>query len=475
MEMDASTLSMMLPTIMMFMNKVDSSWISILMLIVFIMTQPIVQTALPALKKYLLGDKVTRSVVLTYTTTHTKSDTETDTSMYYNAVMDLMIKKIVHEPKVPYELIMDDPPSLLILDESSLICIKSNIFVRQEITEEINKDLGRTVKTSKLIVTSPNEGVLAIHEFLKKLEREYQSNEEYDPDQQLMVFSGRLRDGEISFQGTAFTSTKNFEGMFFEEKVDLLARIDAFQNECFDTTVGHRRRLGIPLTMGMLFHGQPGTGKTSVIKSIANRTRRHIVSVPMHLINNHEQLKGIFGPSIGRKHIPMNHRLYVFEEIDCSSWRNILKARNDDDDNEPELQSPINLYQSGMDMDSFLKQQLVKTQQLTLGNILDTIDGMIEMTGRIIIMTSNHPKRLDPALVRHGRIDYMIDFKPMSKQNVMDMYKHWFGKPLKHTYASNLDDFKFTQAEIGSLFSTWNFDVIHEKLSTGSRDRDLVA
>jgi ATPase family associated with various cellular activities (AAA) len=478
MDMDASSLTMMLPTIMMFMNRSESSWISIMMMIVFILNQPLVKTMLPALKKYIFGDKVNRSVVLTQIHTRTKSDFDTDTSLYYNAVMELMIKVIIKEPTVPFEVIMDDPPSLLLLDESTSICIEGtlNIFARQEISEEVSKDLGRTVKTSKLIMTS-SSGIRVIHEFLKRLQRDYDNNEEYDPDQQLMVFSGRLRDGELSFQGLPFTCTKNFDSMFFEEKADLVARVDAFQKECLDPTFGHRRRLGIPLTMGMLFHGQPGTGKTSVIKSIANHTRRHIVVVPMHLINNHEQLKSIFGPSIGRKHIPMNRRLYVFEEIDCSSWRNILKARNEDDDDwgtgPVTNMSPINLSSfsnnGGTDVDSFIKQQFMKTtQQLTLGNILDTIDGMVEMPGRIIIMTSNHPKLLDPALVRHGRIDCTIDFKPMSKNNVLDMYMHWFGKPLPHEFAQKLRDFKFTQAEIGNLFSSWNYDEIHAKLSSVS-------
>ena len=77
--------------------------------------------------------------------------------------------------------------------------------------------------------------------------------------------------------------------------------------------------------LGLLLHGQPGTGKTSTIKAIANMTQRHIITVSLESIKTKRQLKALFHDE--RLHventenregfetyrIPINKRLYVLE------------------------------------------------------------------------------------------------------------------------------------------------------------------
>jgi chaperone BCS1 len=57
-------------------------------------------------------------------------------------------------------------------------------------------------------------------------------------------------------------------------------------------------------------------------------------------------------------------------------------------------------------------QRLPKAQasQLSLSALLNVLDGVFAASDRILIMTSNYPERLDPAIIRPGRIDYRIDF-----------------------------------------------------------------
>jgi len=38
---------------------------------------------------------------------------------------------------------------------------------------------------------------------------------------------------------------------------------------------------------------------------------------------------------------------------------------------------------------------------LNLAGILNTLDGVVDTPGRLLVMTSNHPEKLDPALIRH--------------------------------------------------------------------------
>merc|ERR1712012_1509664 len=74
-----------------------------------------------------------------------------------------------------------------------------------------------------------------------------------------------------------FESGKAFSNVFYPEKEDVVKRLDFFSKN----KEWYKQR-GIPYTMGFLFYGDPGCGKTSTIKAIANHTQRHIVSVPLN-------------------------------------------------------------------------------------------------------------------------------------------------------------------------------------------------
>ena len=125
------------------------------------------------------------------------------------------------------------------------------------------------------------------------------------------------------YQEYRFDSGKSFDNIFFPQKDALLKRIDFFTKN----REWYRRR-GIPHTIGFMFYGLPGCGKTSTIKAMANYTKRHIVSVPLSKINSCKELLGIFYNSrLNDKHIPLNKRLYVLEDIDCDDLKHIVADR----------------------------------------------------------------------------------------------------------------------------------------------------
>jgi chaperone BCS1 len=59
--------------------------------------------------------------------------------------------------------------------------------------------------------------------------------------------------------------------------------------------------------------------------------------------------------------------------------------------------------------------KLPENDPITLDDILNLWDGLKETPGRILGISSNHYNKLDPALVRPGRIDITINFDNSSR------------------------------------------------------------
>jgi chaperone BCS1 len=67
-----------------------------------------------------------------------------------------------------------------------------------------------------------------------------------------------------------------------------------------------------------------------------------------------------------------------------------------------------------------------KKDQLNLTGLLNVLDGVVDTPGRILIMTTNHPEMLDPALIRPGRIDKKLLLSHMDGSQVILMLEHYF-------------------------------------------------
>jgi hypothetical protein len=63
---------------------------------------------------------------------------------------------------------------------------------------------------------------------------------------------------------------------------------------------------------------------------------------------------------------------------------------------------------------------------LNLAGLLNILDGVVDTPGRLIIMTSNHPEKLDPALIRPGRINRKIFMGNLALAEALAMAKHYF-------------------------------------------------
>lgn len=64
--------------------------------------------------------------------------------------------------------------------------------------------------------------------------------------------------------------------------------------------------------------------------------------------------------------------------------------------------------------------------KLDLSGLLNVLDGIVDTPGRIVIMTTNHPEKLDKALIRPGRIDKPIYLGFMNCHQAGLMIEHYY-------------------------------------------------
>jgi AAA+ superfamily predicted ATPase len=235
---------------------------------------------------------------------------------------------------------------------------------------------------------------------------------------------------QLGFVKSPFYSNKSFRNIFGKEVREVEERVKFFleNREWYD-------QRGIPYQLGLLLSGVPGSGKTSIIRAMANLTKRHIINVNFANITTATQLKNLFfnekitvytDSTLSHYDvltIPIENRIFVLEEIDAIG--NIVQQRV-----------------PGQQVDTV-------PDELTLAEILTVLDGTLEAPGRIVIMTSNHPEVLDEALIRPGRIDVSVKFGYASRELICEMYKCFFGK--KFPFPEKLPDQKLTPAEVGQV------------------------
>lgn len=148
---------------------------------------------------------------------------------------------------------------------------------------------------------------------------------------------------------------------------------------------------GIPYRTGVLLQGPPGTGKTSLITAICSEFNRGCFIL---------DLAGHTDMTLKEAVSKIPHGdVMVIEDIDTH-------------------------FGKRGDLDKTIKEGEKDKDEpkasLTLGGILNALDGIACGTDRIVIATTNHPEKLDPALIREGRFDLKLDIGYMTDETLHD-------------------------------------------------------
>jgi hypothetical protein len=228
------------------------------------------------------------------------------------------------------------------------------------------------------------------------------------------------------FSMTAFNTNKSFANLFGKHLHTLKERVSLFM----ENKQWYIER-GIPYTLGIMLYGEPGTGKTSVIKAIAHDTKRHIVNIRLSPSTTQTQMKNLFFKEKitvlqdGKNevyNIPLNERIYVIEDIDCIS--EVVYSRNETVITGEDL---ISDTEDGKVVKPFKRDPKPEMNEcLTLSFLLNLFDGILETPNRILIITTNHPEKLDEALIRAGRIDVKIHVSFCDYDMIKEIYNFFY-------------------------------------------------
>lgn len=142
---------------------------------------------------------------------------------------------------------------------------------------------------------------------------------------------------------------------------------------------------GIPYRRGYLLHGPPGGGKSSFIQALASELGYSIC-----LLNLSDTML-----SDDR----LNHLLNVLPE------RSILLLE---------------------DIDSVMTPSDRPSGKLTFSGLLNALDGVASSEERLIFMTTNHYERLDPALIRPGRVDVQQYIGRATRDQIIRMFTRFY-------------------------------------------------
>jgi energy-coupling factor transporter ATP-binding protein EcfA2 len=143
---------------------------------------------------------------------------------------------------------------------------------------------------------------------------------------------------------------------------------------------------GIPYRRGYLLYGEPGTGKSSLVMALAGTLK-----MPVYQVSLTEQTLTDSTFTLLLNAIEPNS-VVLLEDVDAA----------------------------------FCDRTSREGSSLSFSGILNAIDGVAASEARILFMTTNHIEKLDPALIRPGRIDVKFEMTLATQPMIAQMFRHFY-------------------------------------------------
>lgn len=180
--------------------------------------------------------------------------------------------------------------------------------------------------------------------------------------------------------------------------------------------------------LGIMLYGEPGTGKTLLVKTICNELKRSARIFKLHKIQTPASLLNKLSKSIIRNEV------IIFDEFDFDASL-ISRSEHKNSDYIKELIiRKTKLLTSGQNNDQITEElKIIKREiklfenKLDLSAVITALDGMHEQRNRVIIACTNRIESIDSALLRPGRFDIVQELTAYNS-NEIAMYLTKFYK-----------------------------------------------
>ncbi|KAH7846520.1 hypothetical protein Vadar_014895 [Vaccinium darrowii] len=206
----------------------------------------------------------------------------------------------------------------------------------------------------------------------------------------------------------------------------------------FTRSKDYYKKIGKAWKRGYLLFGPPGTGKSTMIAAMANLLEYDVYDLELTAVKDNTELRKLLIDT-------SNKSIIVIEDIDCSLDLTGQRKKEEKDE-EGDAKDPISKKKKED------QEKSNESSKVTLSGLLNFIDGLWSACGgeRIIVFTTNYVEKLDPALIRRGRMDKHIElsyccfeaFKVLAR-NYLDLESHdlfeTIGKLLEETKISPAD------------------------------------
>ncbi|KAF7562030.1 hypothetical protein G7046_g2104 [Stylonectria norvegica] len=149
---------------------------------------------------------------------------------------------------------------------------------------------------------------------------------------------------------------------------------------------------GIPYRRGYLLFGPPGSGKTSFIQALAGELDFSVAMINLSEMGMTDDKLGFLLTKLPKRSI------LLLEDADAA----FVNRRQRDTDG----------YSGAT---------------VTFSGLLNALDGVAAGEERIAFLTTNHIDRLDPALIRPGRVDMMLRIGEATRFQAARMWDRFYG------------------------------------------------
>lgn len=164
---------------------------------------------------------------------------------------------------------------------------------------------------------------------------------------------------------------------------------------------------GVPHKICILLHGVPGTGKTSLIKALAGHYGVNIYKMNINQLSDDSLEYAL-------SQVPKGN-LILLEDVDSSV---AVQKRVDQYANEP----------VAPDVEVRPRDKPSGFEPLSLTGVLNAFDGVIPLDNTLLVFTTNHLERLDPAVIRPGRVDVMLELGEMQDAEIKRYVDYVYGE-----------------------------------------------